>query len=63
MGCELDQRIALRRALDIASAAYTEAMRSYGLLQGTITAVHALAEANLDRLFAGDAAGQRDDKH
>ncbi|MEV4254438.1 hypothetical protein AB0J52_14910 [Spirillospora sp. NPDC049652] len=58
MDREQAQRILLRQALDVASAAYTEAMQTYGLLPGTVRAVHALAEANLDRLFTAPSAPQ-----
>ncbi|WP_067486281.1 hypothetical protein [Actinomadura hibisca] len=38
-----DASVPLHSALEIAKAAYEEAMRTYGLLPGTITAINALA--------------------
>ncbi|MBW8483054.1 hypothetical protein [Actinomadura parmotrematis] len=42
--------VPVRAALDMARGAYEEAMRTYGLIPGTITAITALAGQALDAL-------------
>ncbi|MFC5179778.1 ATP-binding protein [Actinomadura harenae] len=46
-----EERVLLRLALNVASAAFTEAMGTYGMLPGTVKTIHTMAEGNLDRVL------------